>query len=165
MFQSFSRIALRAAFSAVSSSAGAATVAVPALVAASDSLSSAWASTSSSSRLYSEAAAEPNQCRTFGMVPPGHAESDLSPNVCNIGLGRRRDLTLRQDLCLYGKDGAKASLGDVLKVGLSMLHVIQHPCDCMEMGIMGQMNMAPNSLPTLAACLCLHALSSTHISD
>ena len=49
-------------------------------------------------------------------MPQGHLESDLSANVCNIGLGRRRDLTLRQDLCLYDLSGKKTSLADVLKV-------------------------------------------------
>jgi peroxiredoxin len=34
-------------------------------------------------------------------VPAGHHSSDLSPHVCHIGLGRRRDLTLRQDLKLW----------------------------------------------------------------
>jgi peroxiredoxin len=34
-------------------------------------------------------------------VPAGHQASDLSPHVCHIGLGRRRDLTLRQDLKLW----------------------------------------------------------------
>jgi hypothetical protein len=54
--------------------------------------------------------------RGKGNVPPGHLESDLSPVACNIGLGRRRDLTLRQDLCLYQQDGQKTSLTDVLRV-------------------------------------------------
>lgn len=34
-------------------------------------------------------------------VPAGHHSSDLSPQVCHIGLGRRRDLCLRQDLKLW----------------------------------------------------------------
>jgi glutaredoxin/glutathione-dependent peroxiredoxin len=34
-------------------------------------------------------------------VPAGHHGSDLSPQVCHIGLGRRRDLCLRQDLKLW----------------------------------------------------------------
>eukprot|EP00195_Chlamydomonas_chlamydogama_P003685 CAMPEP_0202915788 /NCGR_PEP_ID=MMETSP1392-20130828/66677_1 /ASSEMBLY_ACC=CAM_ASM_000868 /TAXON_ID=225041 /ORGANISM="Chlamydomonas chlamydogama, Strain SAG 11-48b" /LENGTH=218 /DNA_ID=CAMNT_0049607963 /DNA_START=61 /DNA_END=714 /DNA_ORIENTATION=+ len=52
--------------------------------------------------------------RATGDVPPGHMSSDLSPNVCNIGLGRRRDLTLRQDLCLW-KDGSKVALTEIFK--------------------------------------------------
>lgn len=54
--------------------------------------------------------------RTSGDIPQGHLNSDLSPNVCNIGLGRRRDLTLRSDLCLYSGDGQKTSLSHILKV-------------------------------------------------
>lgn len=60
------------------------------------------------------AAAEP--LRKAGPVPDGHLNSDLSPTVCHIGLGRRRDLTLRQDLCLWQND-KKLSLTDVFKVG------------------------------------------------
>ena len=48
-------------------------------------------------------------------VPQGHHDSDLSSTACHIGLGRRRDLTLRQDLCLWDQ-GSKLSLADVFKV-------------------------------------------------
>jgi peroxiredoxin len=34
-------------------------------------------------------------------VPAGHRTSDLSPHVCHIGLRRRSDLTLREDLKLW----------------------------------------------------------------
>lgn len=34
-------------------------------------------------------------------VPAGHRASDLSPHVCHIGLRRRSDLTLREDLKLW----------------------------------------------------------------
>jgi hypothetical protein len=34
-------------------------------------------------------------------VPEGHHNSDLSSTACHIGLGRRRDLTMRQDLRLW----------------------------------------------------------------
>lgn len=37
-------------------------------------------------------------------VPEGHHNSDLSNTACNIGLGRRRDLTMRQDLRLWDGD-------------------------------------------------------------
>ena len=53
-------------------------------------------------------------CRTGGDVPAGHLNSDLSMATCNIGLGRRRDLTLRQDLCLWTGEGKKTSLKEVL---------------------------------------------------
>eukprot|EP00882_Tetradesmus_deserticola_P019169 GHRQ01020619.1.p1 GENE.GHRQ01020619.1~~GHRQ01020619.1.p1 ORF type:complete len:137 (+),score=12.60 GHRQ01020619.1:81-491(+) len=39
-------------------------------------------------------------------VPEGHHSSDLSSAACHIGLGRRRDLTMRQDLRLYSGDQA-----------------------------------------------------------
>lgn len=48
-------------------------------------------------------------------VPEGHHNSDLSSTACHIGLGRRRDLTMRQDLKLW--DGDKPlSLADVFHV-------------------------------------------------
>ncbi len=47
-------------------------------------------------------------------VPLGHAQSDLSPAVCNIKLGRRRDLTLRQDLSLFTPE--KKTLAELMKV-------------------------------------------------
>lgn len=50
-----------------------------------------------------------------GPVPEGHANSDLSPVACHIGLGRRRDLSLRQDLRLWQNDKC-LTLSDVLKV-------------------------------------------------
>jgi hypothetical protein len=37
-------------------------------------------------------------------VPEGHHGSDLSSTACHIGLGRRRDLTMRQDLKLWDGD-------------------------------------------------------------
>ena len=48
-------------------------------------------------------------------VPEGHHGSDLSNTACHIGLGRRRDLTMRQDLALWDGD-KKLSLADVFKV-------------------------------------------------
>jgi hypothetical protein len=48
-------------------------------------------------------------------VPEGHATSDLSNFACHIGLGRRRDLTLRQDLRLWSGQG-EVTLADVFKV-------------------------------------------------
>ncbi len=66
-----------------------------------------------SGRLFSAAV----ELRKAGPVPDGHLNSDLSPTVCHIGLGRRRDLTLRQDLCLWEGD-KKFSLADVFRVSL-----------------------------------------------
>lgn len=53
-------------------------------------------------------------------VPEGHAKSDLSPHVCNIGLNRRRDLTLRADVLLYGKQASGSSLASLFKVRRSI---------------------------------------------
>jgi len=50
-------------------------------------------------------------------VPEGHHNSDLSSTACHIGLGRRRDLTMRQDLRLW--DGDKPlTLAEVFQVRL-----------------------------------------------
>lgn len=68
----------------------------------------------SSPRSFASEAAVLVGCRTGGDVPAGHINSDLSMAVCNIGLGRRRDLTLRQDLCLWSGEGKKTSLKEVL---------------------------------------------------
>lgn len=47
-------------------------------------------------------------------VPEGHVNSDLTNFTCHIGLGRRRDLTLRQDLRLWSGEEEK-TLADVFK--------------------------------------------------
>jgi hypothetical protein len=67
------------------------------------------ASTSAAAQPAADAPKQPQN------VPEGHRGSDLSSTVCNIGLGRRRDLTLRQDLCLHAADGAKLTLATVFK--------------------------------------------------
>jgi hypothetical protein len=48
-------------------------------------------------------------------VPAGHHNSDLSSAVCNIGLNRRRDITLRQDIEVVVHSKTR-SLADVFKV-------------------------------------------------
>lgn len=48
-------------------------------------------------------------------VPEGHHSSDLSSTACHIGLGRRRDLTMRQDLRLW-EGGKELSLAEVFNV-------------------------------------------------
>lgn len=45
--------------------------------------------------------------------------SDMRDTSCNIALNRRRDLTLRQDLCFYTEEGKK-TLGEVFKVSSSL---------------------------------------------
>lgn len=52
-------------------------------------------------------------------VPLGHHDSDLSSVACHIGLGRRRDLTMREDLCLWKNGATKIKLGDVFRVRAS----------------------------------------------
>ena len=77
-----------------------------------DAASSASTSSSSSSGPLNARA----EC---GDVPEGHKDTDLSHHVNNIGLGRRRDLTLRPDVRLHGPTGAGAgqALSTLLKVG------------------------------------------------
>lgn len=48
-------------------------------------------------------------------VPAGHQNSDLRSVACHIGLNRRRDLSLREDLCLF-QPGGKATVKDIFKV-------------------------------------------------
>ena len=52
-------------------------------------------------------------------VPLGHLTSDLASVSCHIGLGRRRDLTLRADLSLTSMGGQEKSLGE-------WFHVLPH---------------------------------------
>lgn len=62
-------------------------------------------------------------------VPEGHHSSDLSSTACHIGLGRRRDLTMRQDLRLYSGDQA-LTLAEVFHVSYACNHNSnpqQHP--------------------------------------
>jgi hypothetical protein len=60
-------------------------------------------------------------------VPEGHHNSDLSSTACHIGLGRRRDLTMRQDLKLW--DGDKPlTLGQVFHV--SAVCVVRGSAQC-----------------------------------
>ena len=89
----------------------------------SSSSSGLVASTSSSSHSFaSSAAAAAAAAAEYELaprpydVPEGHAKSDLSPHVCNIGLNRRRDLTLRADVVLYGKQASGTSLASLFKV-------------------------------------------------
>lgn len=47
-------------------------------------------------------------------VPAGHHSSDLSSSACNIGLNRRRDITLRQDIRVHC-DGKPVALSELFK--------------------------------------------------
>lgn len=47
-------------------------------------------------------------------IPEGHRNSDLRNVTCHIGLNRRRDLSLREDLCLF-QPGGKATVGEIFK--------------------------------------------------
>jgi hypothetical protein len=53
----------------------------------------------------------------FYNVPEGHVTSDLSNQACNLGLARRRDLTLRQAVRLTTLNGEAKTLAEVFKVG------------------------------------------------
>lgn len=59
---------------------------------------------------------QPQQQQQFYNVPAGHINSDLSNTKCHIGLGRLRDLTMRQDLQLVSEDGTEHSLAQLFKV-------------------------------------------------
>ena len=50
-------------------------------------------------------------------IPEGHQNSDLRSVTCHIGLNRRRDLSLREDLCLF-QPGGKATVGEIFKVSV-----------------------------------------------
>ena len=81
--------------------------------------SAPFAAADAASTSASSSSSGPLNARTeCGDVPEGHKESDLSHHVNNIGLGRRRDLTLRPDVRLHGPTGAGAGqqLSALLKV-------------------------------------------------
>jgi hypothetical protein len=48
-------------------------------------------------------------------LPAGHHNSDLSSTACNIGLNRRRDISLRQDITVF-LDGHSTRMADIFKV-------------------------------------------------
>ena len=87
-------------------------------------LASSWASTFASA---ASAAPEYELAPRPYDVPEGHAKSDLSPHVCNIGLNRRRDLTLRADVMLYGKQAGGTSLTSLFKVSERSMYEKEPP--------------------------------------
>ena len=58
-----------------------------------------------------------NLAVSSGTVPAGHHGSDLSSAACNIGLNRRRDITLRQDVRVE-VNGRSCLLAEVFKVNI-----------------------------------------------
>mmetsp|Transcript_28814 Transcript_28814/g.73481 ORF Transcript_28814/g.73481 Transcript_28814/m.73481 type:complete len:235 (-) Transcript_28814:447-1151(-) len=95
---------------------------------------------STSGSLAAYATAVPSM-RATGNVPPGHLNSDLSPTACHIGLGRRRDLTLRQDLCLW-KGEKKLSLAELFHGKKIILVGFPGGPVCTEQHIPGYVQMA-----------------------
>jgi peroxiredoxin len=71
-------------------------------------------------------------------VPEGHHNSDLSSTACHIGLGRRRDLTMRQDLRLW--DG---------ETPLTLAQVF-HNCKALLVGFPGGKVCTEQQLPGYA---------------
>ena len=70
------------------------------------------------------------RCQEKQDVPEGHKNSDLRSVTCHIGLNRRRDLSLREDLCLF-QPGGKATVKDIFKVARL------YSTDCgMQMGLL-----------------------------
>ena len=65
--------------------------------------------------LFSAQAATSCATNPYYDVPEGHKNSDLSQAACNIGLSRRRELTLRQDVKME-LDGQTKTLAEVFKV-------------------------------------------------
>ena len=57
-------------------------------------------------------------------VPLGHHDSDLTSVACHIGLGRRRDLTMREDLGLWKNGSTRIKLADVFRVGPGGMHLL-----------------------------------------
>jgi hypothetical protein len=57
----------------------------------------------------------------FYAVPEGHQNSDLSSEACHIGLSRRKDLTLREDVRLMC-NGEMQTLAQLLKVRSTCRH-------------------------------------------
>ena len=68
-------------------------------------------------------------------VPEGHKHSDLRSVACHIGLNRRRDLSLREDLCLF-QPGGKATVREIFKVKVIYekgLHLLSNSrCDSLK---------------------------------
>ena len=63
-----------------------------------------------------QAAPASSAAKSTANVPLGHHDSDLSSVACHIGLGRRRDLTMREDLALWKNGATRISLADVFRV-------------------------------------------------
>ena len=57
----------------------------------------------------------PAPSMAYATIPAGHRSSDLRQEVCNIGLNRRRDLTLRGDIKVSTTEGPQR-LSTLLKV-------------------------------------------------
>lgn len=81
--------------------------------------------------------------RTTANVPEGHWGSDLTDVTCNIGLNRRRDLTLRQDLSLF-KQQSSFSLADVFKGSNVLLIGFPGGPICTEQHIPGYIELMSN---------------------
>ncbi|MEW5297847.1 MAG: hypothetical protein WDW38_007025 [Sanguina aurantia] len=77
--------------------------------------------------------------------------------ACNIGLGRRRDLTLRGDLRLIsGQDGSKKSLADVFKGKKVILVGFPGGAICTETHVPGYIeNMEMLKRKGVDSCLCV----------
>lgn len=102
----------------------------------------------------------------FYNVPAGHINSDLSNTKCHIGLGRLRDLTMRQDLRLVTEEGTEHTLGQLFKgkkvvlVGLPDLgsvcashlpgYATQH-ADLTKLGVDDVYYVTVGEAPTLAS--------------
>lgn len=76
-------------------------------------------------------------------VPLGHHDSDLSSVACHIGLGRRRDLTMREDLGLWKNGSTKIKLADVFRGAKALLVGFPGGKVCTEQQIPGYIAAVP----------------------
>lgn len=58
--------------------------------------------------------------KAYATIPAGHRSSNLSQEICNIGLNRRRDLTLRGDIKVSTTEGPQR-LSTLLKVIVKLI--------------------------------------------
>lgn len=78
-------------------------------------------------------------------VPLGHHDSDLSSVACHIGLGRRRDLTMREDLALWKNGSSRLTLADVFRVRVGVCGRVCSVCSVSVWNVCVQGGAPPSS--------------------
>ncbi|KAI8464571.1 MAG: Redoxin-domain-containing protein [Monoraphidium minutum] len=92
-------------------------------------------------RAWSSAA--PPASKSTHNVPLGHQDSDLSSVACHIGLGRRRDLTMREDLGLWKNCDTRLTLAEVFRGAKALLVGFPGGKVCTEQHIPGYIAAIP----------------------